>query len=66
MAKRKFARPKGVSNRCDSYAQEHDRRPVIFGFTTEEVALLEGSVPPKLAEKSVAIFKQVYKLTRAE
>jgi hypothetical protein len=65
--KRPFNRLKGVNKECDAYAIEHNRRPFVFGFTTEDGATIysDGSVPVANVQQVLKLFLKMRKLSQS-
>jgi hypothetical protein len=65
--KRKFAKLKGVAKAADEYAQQHNRRPFVFGFTTEQGSALHRRVQAVsiLRAKPLAIWHRLCDLCAA-
>jgi hypothetical protein len=65
---RKFARLRGVNTEADKYAQEHNRRPFVFGFVSEHGTAVyrDGSVPVGADGELSAIWTRLCQLVQAE
>jgi hypothetical protein len=65
--KRKFAKLKGVGKKTDEHAQQNNRRPFVFGFTTEQGSTVwrEGSIPTGLDAEYLAIWERLCNLCNA-
>lgn len=65
--KRKFAKLKGVGKEADEHAQKNNRRPFVFGFTTEQGSTVwrEGSISTGLDDEYLAIWKRLCDLSNA-
>lgn len=65
--KRKFARLKGVNDEADAFAQQHDRRPFVFGFVTEHGTAVyrDGSAPMGSDEVLTEIWSRLCNLSNS-
>jgi hypothetical protein len=66
--KRKFARLKGTGKACDDYAQQHDRRPFVFGFVTEQGTAIcrDGSIPVGMDYEFLTIWRKLCDLNNLD
>ena len=64
---RPFRRLKGVSKEADQFAIANNRRPYVFGFTTEKGSTIirDGSVPMGMDKELLVMWERLCQLSQA-